>query len=111
MPGTSSQRAKKGLAKSKMGESLDSNTSKQTRELKEKQLEDEERLFEKQSMEAGESTDIHGSNLEKDKGLSFDNFSTPKGRFVNTRSKAKTGVEVANSPTNLTRRNTKKRSV
>lgn len=108
MPGTSSQRAKKGLVKSKTRELLDSNTSKQTRELKEKQLEDKKRLFEEQSMEAGESTDIHGSDLEKDKGLSSDNFSTLKGRFVNTSSKAKNGVEVANSPTNLTRQNTKK---
>lgn len=94
-----------------MRESLDPNASKQTRELKGKQLEDEERLFEEQSMEAGESTDIRGSDLEEDEGLSSDNFSTPKGRFANTRSKAKNGVEVANSPTNPTRRNTKKRSV
>ena len=64
MPGTSSQRAKIGLPKSKMKESLDINASKQTRELREKQLEDEERLFEEQSMEAGESTDIRGSDLE-----------------------------------------------
>ena len=49
--------------------------------------------------------------LEEDKGLSSDNFSTPKGRFANTRSKAKNGIEVTNSPTNPTRRNTKKRLV
>lgn len=111
MPATSSQRAKKGLPKSKMKEGLDLNASKHSRESMEKQLEDEERLFEEQSMEAGESTDIRGSDLEEDEGLSSDNFSTPKGRFANTRSKAKNSAEVINSPTNLTRRNTKKRSV
>lgn len=60
-------------------ESLDSNPSRQTRELREKQLEDEEKLFEEQSMKADESMDIRGSDLEEDEGLSSDNFSTPKG--------------------------------
>ncbi len=85
-----------------MKESLDSNASKQTLELREKQLEDEKRLFEEQSVKAGESTDIRSSDLEEEEGLSFDNFSTPKGHFANIRSKAKSNVEVTNSPTNPT---------
>ncbi len=102
MPATSSQRAKKDSPKSKMKESLDSNASKQTQELREKQLEDEEKLFEEQILEAGESTDICGSDLEEDKGLASDNFSTPKGRFANTCRRAKSDVKVTNSPTNPT---------
>ena len=54
-----------------------------------------------------ESTDFRSSDLEEE-DLSSDNFSTPKAI---TRSKAKNGVEVTNSPTNPMRRNTKKRSV
>lgn len=50
-------------------------------------------------MEAGKSTH---SDLE-DKDLPLDNFSIPKGRFANTRSRAKNGTKVNNFPTNPTR--------
>ncbi len=90
-----------------MKEGLDLNVSRHARESTEKQLEDKERLFEEQSLEAEESTGFRSSDLEEE-DLSSDNFSTPKAI---TRSKAKNGVEVTNSLTNSVRRNTKKRSV
>lgn len=56
--------------------------------------------------------DICDSDLDKeDAGLSSDNFSTPKGQPANTRCKAKSSAGVTNTLTNITRRNTKKRSV
>lgn len=90
-----------------MKEGFNLNVSRHARESTEKQLEDEERLFEEQSLEAQESSGFRSSDLEEE-NLSSDTFNTPK---VITYSKAKNGVEVTNSPTNLERQNTKKRSV
>lgn len=64
-----------------------------------------------QNMEMAKSTNICSSDFQKDKGLSFDNFSTTKKYFANTCNKEKNDIEVINSPTNLMYQNTKKRLV
>ena len=79
MPVVSSQKAKKGLPKGKVKELIDSNLGKQARQLREKQLEDEEILFEKQSEEVEECIDTRDSNPDKEEDLSSNNFSTTKG--------------------------------
>lgn len=84
MPAASSQKAKKGLPKGKVKESLESDLGRQARELREKQLEDGEKLFEEQSEEAEEWTDIRDSDLDgEEQDLSSANFSTPKGQSAN----------------------------
>ena len=112
MPAASLQKAKKGLLKGKVKESLDSNLGRQARQLREKQLEDEEMLFEEQSEEAEECTDTRDSDLDEEEDLSSANFSTPKGQpAITLRNKTKSNAGVASTPTNVTRRNTRKRSV
>ncbi len=55
MPAASSQ--KKGLPKGRVKEPLDFHLGRQTRQSREKQLEDEELLFEEKSEEVEECTD------------------------------------------------------
>lgn len=61
------KKAKKGLPKGKIKESLDFNIGRQALQLREKQSEDEEMLFEEQSEEAGECPDTH---LDEEEDLS-----------------------------------------
>lgn len=112
MPAASSQKAKKGLPKGKVKEALDSNLGRQARQLREKQLEDEEMLFEEQSDEAEECTDTRDSDLDEEGDLSSANFSTPKGQPANTlHNKTKSNAGVTSTPTNVTRQNTRKQSI
>ena len=103
MPVASLQKAKKGLLKSKVKDLFDSNLGRQVRQLREKQLEDKEMLFEEHSKEAEKCTDIRNSDPDKEKDLSSANFSTPKGQSANTlRNKTKSNVGVVSTPINVT---------
>ena len=107
MPGASSQ--KKGLAKGRVKEPLDLHLGRQTRQSKEKQLEDEESLFEEQSEEVDECTDTRDADLDEEEDLSTGNFSTPKGQPTNSlRNKTKSNAGTANTPTKVMHRNTRK---
>ncbi len=110
MPVTNSQR--KGLPKGRMKEPLEFHLGRQTRNSREKQLEDEELLFEEQSEEVEEGADGRESKFDGEGELSTADFSTPKGQPANSlRNKTKSNAGVTNTPTNATRRNTRKRPV
>ncbi len=59
-----------------------------------------------------ECTDTRESDFDEEEDLSTANLSTPKGQPANTlRNKTKSNAGVANTPTNVIRRNTRKRPV
>lgn len=60
-----------------------------------------EKLFKEQSIIIGKSIDICSSDFKENKDLFFNNFSNPKERLINIYNKAKNGIEIKNSLTNL----------
>lgn len=74
-------------------------------------MEDEKKLLEEQSRKRSGSINICVYDFEEDESIFLDNFSTPKGRFANTHSKAKNSVVIISFLTNLISQNIKKELV
>lgn len=74
---------------------------KQTHNSREKQLENEELLFENQCKEVKEGVNGQESKFDRERELFIVDFSTPKGQPANSLcNKTKSNAGVANTPIN-----------